>query len=112
VKNSHDRRDRIKAKVWGSCDIVEGPLDTPCYLWTRGTSGEGRGGGYGRVTIDGATMATHIAVWVCEFGPIPPRKQLDHLCKRRRCCNPEHLEMVTHKENQKRRDASRKAVAN
>jgi hypothetical protein len=36
--------------------------------------------------------------------------QVDHLCNNRLCCNPEHLELVTHQENQKRR-ATRQAKA-
>lgn len=40
-------------------------------------------------------------------GYLPPKKHVDHLCRNRRCWNPEHLEAVTHKQNQKRR---RKAV--
>ena len=58
--------------------------------------------------LDGGTMAVHIVMYVCHFGPIPPKKQVDHLCENRLCCNPLHLEMVTHKQNQKRRDAARR----
>jgi hypothetical protein len=97
------RIQSIIQKIYSRCKIVEGPLDTPCYLWQGGTSGTGRGGGYGRVKIDGGTVATHIAIFVCFFGIIPPKKQIDHLCKNRLCCNHEHLEMVTHKQNQRRR---------
>ena len=43
--------------------------------------------------------------WIVENGPIPPRKQIDHLCRNRRCVRPSHLEMVTHRKNQRRRDA-------
>jgi len=46
-------------------------------------------------------------MYVIEYGPIPPRKQIDHTCRNRLCVNPSHLEMVTHKQNQKRRDAAR-----
>ena len=58
--------------------------------------------------LDGATVAVHIAMWVIEHGPIPPRKQLDHVCRNRLCVrpDPDHLEMVTHKQNMKRRDAA------
>ena len=104
------RRDRIRAKILAQC-IVD--PETGCLLWQGGTSGDGRGGGYGRVRVDGGTVATHIAMWVCEHGIIPPKKQLDHLevCRgRRNCCNDKHLELVTHKQNQKRRDARRKAA--
>ena len=77
--------------------------DDGCLLWLGGTSGKGRGGGYGRISLDGGTMATHIVVWICEHGPIPPGKQIDHLCNNRLCVRLAHLEMVTHLKNQRRR---------
>ena len=79
------------------------PWRGPCRIWDGPTSGDGRGGGYGRMSLDGATVATHIASWVNENGMLPPRKQLDHLCRRRLCWAELHLESVSHKENQKRR---------
>jgi hypothetical protein len=99
------RRLTIMAKITARTVLTPGPLDTACWTWPGPTSGEsGRGKGYGRTCIDGGTVATHKAMWICEHGPIPPRKQLDHLCGNRLCCNPDHLELVTHKQNQKRRD--------
>ena len=35
-------------------------------------------------------------------GPIPDGCELDHLCRNRACCNPDHLEPVTHLENVRR----------
>jgi hypothetical protein len=97
------RREKLIAKIFARCKIVPGPLDTPCYEWQGRDSGKGRGGGYGRVDIDGGTVAVHRAIYTLFFGIIPPKKQIDHKCKNRRCCNPAHLEMVTHKQNQRRR---------
>jgi hypothetical protein len=103
------RRERIREKVAARVEIVEGPLDTPCHLWTGPTSGsKGRGAGYPRMCLDGGTMAVHIVMYVLEHGPIPPRKQIDHRCRNRLCVNTVHLEMVTHKENQRRRDEARR----
>ena len=105
------RRERIRKKVLDRCVETPGPLDTPCQLWQGPTSGtDGRGAGYGRMSLDGGTVAPHIAIWVVENGPIPPRKQLDHLCRVRLCCAEDHLEMVTHKENQRRRDRARRIL--
>mgnify|MGYP002718624538 CR=1 FL=1 len=101
------RRDRIRAKIDARCITVPGPLDTPCKVWQGPTSGDGRGGGYGRMNLDGGTVAVHITVFVLEHGPIPPRKQIDHKCKVRLCCAEDHLEMVTHKVNMRRRDQTR-----
>lgn len=105
------RRDKIRAKILARCVETPGPLETPCQIWQGPTSGdEGRGKDYPRMNLDGATVAPHIAIWVVENGPIPPRKQLDHLCRVRRCCAENHLEMVTHKQNQKRRDIARRML--
>ena len=102
------RRDRIRAKLMSRTDIVDTGYETPCHLWTGPTSGDGKGGDYGRMSLDGATVATHIAAWTNEHGLIPPRKQLDHLCGQRRCWREDHLELVTHRKNQRRRDQRRK----
>jgi hypothetical protein len=63
------------------------------------------------MNLDGATVAVHKTNWTNEHGLIPPRKQLDHLCRRRLCIADKHLELVTHKENQRRRDAALKSEA-
>lgn len=99
---------KILARVEISPEIPKG-LKTPCLLWTGADSGTGRGGGYPRMKLDGGTVAVHIVMWIIEHGPIPPRKQIDHRCSVRRCVNPDHLQMVTHKKNQKLRDERRAA---
>ncbi len=53
------------------------------------------------MSLDGATVAVHRVVWTHYNGYIPPKKQIDHRCENRLCCNPLHLQMVTHKRNQK-----------
>jgi hypothetical protein len=98
------RRDRIRAKIAARVIIAE----SGCHIWTGLTSGEsGRGRGYPRMSLDGATVAVHITAWIVENGPVPPKKQIDHLCCNRLCVNPAHLEMVTHRTNQRRRDQRR-----
>lgn len=76
---------------------------SPCHIWSGSDSGKGRGGGYGRMSLGGQTVAVHLVVYTHYYGYIPSKKQIDHLCNQRACCNPLHLEMVTHKQNQKRR---------
>lgn len=79
-----------------------------CHIWTGPTSGNGRGGGYGRMSLNGITVAVHIVSYTHFFGYIPPKKQIDHKCNQRLCWNPQHLEMVTHLVNQRRRAARAK----
>ena len=85
---------------------------SPCHIWQGPTSGEGRGGGYGRMSLNGQTVAVHLVVYSHFYGYIPGKKQIDHLCNNRLCCNPLHLEMVTHKTNQRRRAARSKDYSN
>lgn len=104
-----DRRARIREKVMSRVVETEGG----CWIWTGPTSGvNGRGCGYPRMNLDGATVAVHIVMFVCEFGPIPPKKQIDHTCRNRLCVRPSHLEMVTHKQNQRRRADAAKEKQN
>lgn len=107
-KTGRPRRESIFAKIMERVKIqIDG-----CWLWTGPDSGKtGRGKGYPRMNLDGATMAVHIVMWVLINGPVPPRKQIDHVCKRRMCVNPDHLEMVTHLKNQRLRDERRKLAA-
>ncbi|WP_198666191.1 HNH endonuclease signature motif containing protein [Tropicimonas sp. IMCC34043] len=57
--------------------------------------------------MDGATVAVHRANWINENGIIPPGKQLDHVCRNRLCVAVEHLELVTPRENCRRREAAK-----
>lgn len=98
-----NRRLRILLKLATRLKKEDGCLDTPCWVWQGPHSGNGRGGGYGRVQLDGATMAVHRVMWTVINGPIPHKKQIDHECCNRRCANPGHLTMVTHRQNQRRR---------
>ena len=105
---SDGRRDKIWHKILSRVVVEDRGYDTPCFIWKGPTSGsKGRGRDYPRMSIDGGTVAVHIAVFLHFFGIIPPRKQIDHLCRQRLCVRPEHLEMVTHKKNQRRRDQAR-----
>lgn len=112
-----NRRERIRDKIMARVEIVAAPAHVdaalgPCMLWTGPTSGNGRGGDYPRMSLDGQTVAVHIVSWTNEHGFVPGKKQLDHICRRRRCVSHQHLELVTHRENQKRRDmAQREATS-
>lgn len=50
--------------------------------------------GYGQINVGGFRRA-HRYAWSELRGPIPEGLDLDHLCKNRACCNPDHLEVVT-----------------
>ncbi|WP_390881232.1 MULTISPECIES: HNH endonuclease signature motif containing protein [Nitratireductor] len=105
------RRERIREKIMARVEVVDTGHETPCHLWTGPTSGDGRGGQYARMSLDGQTVAVHKVSWTNENGFIPGKKQLDHKCRQRLCVRESHLELVTHRQNQKRRAAAAAAVA-
>lgn len=53
----------------------------------------------------------HRLVYEAFVGPVPDGLHIDHLCRIRHCCNPDHLEAVSQGENNRRSWAARKAAA-
>lgn len=70
----------------------------PCHIWVPCASQ----GGYGQIRIRGVLRFAHTIMFEEANGPVPVGLELDHLCRVRRCCNPAHLEAVTHAENIRR----------
>lgn len=66
-----------------------------CWMWRRLVDKDG----YGKVQIGGKSLLGHRVFFTHFKGPIPPGLELDHLCRRPGCVNPEHLEPVTRREN-------------
>lgn len=103
------RRDEIISRIYDRVEVqdrgfVQDDKPSPCHIWTGPNSGTGRGGGYSRMSLSGQTVAVHLVVYTHYFGFIPGKKQIDHKCNNRLCCNPAHLQMVTHLKNQRLRD--------
>lgn len=74
--------------------------ETGCLVWTWRRCKLG----YGRVSVCAVNKQAHRVAYELVRGPIPPGLELDHLCKNRACCNPDHLEPVSHAENLRRGD--------
>jgi hypothetical protein len=71
-----------------------------CWEW----QGRLTRGGYGSFQFDGRRMNAHRAMYILTRGEVPSHLDLDHLCRNRRCVNPDHLEPVTRSENLRRGD--------
>lgn len=93
--------ERVMAKVEKGTEPPSYRPDLdPCWVWTgaRMPFGHGqvkRGPGLG-------TALVHRVTYEHEVGPVPDGLELDHLCRVPACCNPAHLEAVTHAENVRR----------
>jgi hypothetical protein len=96
-------------RVWGRVVIDPSPVPElldPCWLWQGGLSPTGYGQiyvsarwvefiGASRVGPHGVHRVSH---WL-GGGVIPEGYEIDHLCRRRHCVNPAHLEAVTPRTN-------------
>lgn len=77
-------------------------INTGCWNWTGCTDTMG----YGLVWFRNRREKVHRIMFAWKVKSIPRGKpthtplMLDHkTCQNKRCCNPDHLELVTHREN-------------
>ena len=79
-------------RFWAKVD-----LSAPggCWVWTAGKTSRG----YGSFKLAARQVPAHRVAYESLVGPVPPGRELDHLCRVRACVNPAHMEPVTHREN-------------
>lgn len=76
-----------------------------CWEWQGAKTSNGYGDGWNYL-YPGAggkrRVSAHRQSYVMAKGEIPEGLQIDHLCRNKKCVNPEHLEAVTQQENMRR----------
>jgi hypothetical protein len=75
----------------GALKFVDGPMETKCWLCMYSTTRNG----YSRVVVNGKNVIAHRYSYEYYKGLIPEDLVVDHLCRVKRCVNPDHLEAVT-----------------
>lgn len=70
-------------------------LPAGCWVWTACKLPSG----YGKLWTGSKHDYSHRFVYERLVGPIGDGLEIDHLCRNPSCCNPDHLEPVTHREN-------------
>lgn len=90
---SLEESTKLEKRFWSRVAKTEG-----CWLWKGAKIW-----GYGvfAIWIDGQTknFRAHRVPYELANGRIPNGFEPDHLCRNRACVNPEHIEIVTHREN-------------
>ena len=88
--NATIKRENAKRRLFsrtveaGECLEYTGPLNN-C--------------GYGKVWFENRTDYAHRVSYILYNTAIDAGLQIDHTCRNRKCIKPEHLEVVTPKEN-------------
>lgn len=92
--NSYDDpRPTLEERFWPKVDKTSHP--DGCWLWTGAKIKD-----YGIIHVRGRkNVRTHRVAYELLVGPVPDGLELDHLCRNPPCCNPAHLEAVSHKVN-------------
>jgi hypothetical protein len=80
--------ERLPPRFW---DRVVPEPNSGCWFWLGYTSARG----YGKF----GQVFSHRATYLALVGEHAPGLELDHLCQEKACCNPDHLEAVTHQVN-------------
>jgi hypothetical protein len=72
--------------------------ESGCWIWDKALADHG----YGPFYFNNAHHYAHRIAYELYKGEIPKGMTIDHLCRVRCCVNPDHLEAVTHHENNMR----------
>jgi len=71
--------------------------DNNCWLWGRGRRNEN---GYGQIVVNKKDGLVHRYVMQASLqGKSLGKEQVHHICANRPCCNPDHLQLISQREN-------------
>ncbi len=93
---------RLPPRFWTKVAVND---ETGCWEWTAALAK-----GYGRFGVGARASHTvvqaHRHAYEALRGPVDRKMECDHLCRNRRCVNPAHIEVVSHRVNSLRGDGA------
>jgi hypothetical protein len=89
-------RPTVLERMFAKVLVTEG-----CWLWTGRRTNCGYGG-FSAWFEGKRTTQAHRVSFIAQVGPIPSGLEIDHLCRNRLCVRPEHMQLVTHRQNIRR----------
>lgn len=84
LTESEEKRFNSKWKIEGACHLWQSPLDKD---------------GYGSFYFRKKNRRAHRVSYYYNIGDIPQGMVVDHICGNRHCVRPDHLRLLTPKEN-------------
>ncbi|MGI8881012.1 MAG: HNH endonuclease signature motif containing protein [Jatrophihabitans sp.] len=93
--------EKRTAVFWSYVDVAS---PDECWQWLGSIYNR-----YGSLYWIDSPQLAHRVMWLVTHGPIPTGLVVDHLCERKSCVSPYHLEPVTDAENKARRGVRRPA---
>lgn len=103
MRTTTEERFFRKINKKGCYPVVRPDLDR-CWEWLACIGGSN----YGRFWFQQKVQEAHRVSVLLSGRSIPDNMEVDHLCRNVICVNPDHLEIVTRKENNDRSKALRK----
>jgi hypothetical protein len=94
---------RLPGRFWSKVAVND---NNGCWEWNAAT----RSGGYGCFSVGTRAkqrlVSSHRYAYQQLIADVPAELECDHLCRNRRCVNPAHIEVVSHRVNSLRGDGA------
>lgn len=102
-----EKTPKREALFWSKVDKTSG-----CWNWTAYVGTHGYGVIGTMLKGENRTYHTHRVSWEWHNGPIPAGVSVLHRCDNRKCVNPSHLFLGTHRDNMQDMTAKGRHVGN